>query len=259
AEQPAIARASALALLRDPSQPAAAHALAAGLRSEDPLLRLGALEASTRVDPFSRGVLVKPLLSDPLRALRIEAARALADLPPDALPAEERRRLERGLAEYRSAQLANAEHPSAHVNLALLALRRGDLAAARAAYETALRIGPWFVPAWVNLADLERQQGREAAAEDRLRQGLALAPESAELHHALGLSLVRQERLEESLAELGRAATLAPEQPRYAYVYAVGLHSAGRQGEALAVLAQARALHPGDPDLRAAEAAYQQE
>ena len=84
AAQPAIARATALALLRAPSEPDAARALAAGLRDPDPLLRLGALEASERVDPRSRSVLVKPLLRDPLLAVRSEAARVLARAPRSA-------------------------------------------------------------------------------------------------------------------------------------------------------------------------------
>jgi len=259
ARQPAIARATALTLLRAPSEPASAHALAAGLRDPDPLLRLGALLAASRVDPRSRMVLVKPLLGDPLRAVRIEAARVLGDIAPSALGADDGRRLARALAEYRAVQLANADRPSSHVNLALMALRRGDLAGARTSYEAALRVGPWFVPAYVNLADLDRHEGREKDAEARLRSGLAIAPESAELHHALGLTLVRAQRLDEALAALARAAELAPAEPRYAYVYAVGLHSAGRKPEALTVLAEARKLHPADPDLRDAETAFQQE
>jgi tetratricopeptide (TPR) repeat protein len=256
---PAIARATALSLLRAPSEPEAASALAAGLRHADPLLRLGALEASERVDPHSRRVLVKPLLRDPVRAVRSEAARLLADVPPAAWSDADRRTLEDSLAEYRAAQLAHAEQPASHVNLALLAARRGDLTSARAEYQTALRLGPWFLPAYVNLADLDRQEGREAEAEQLLRRGLAIAPDSADLHHALGLALVRGKRVDEALVELERAAELGPGQPRYAVVYAVGLHSAGRKQEALAVLAAARALHPGDADLREAESAFRLE
>ena len=257
--QPAIARATALALLRAPSETAAARALAAGLGHGDPLLRLGALEASERIDPHSRRVLVKPLLRDPLLAVRSEAARVLADVPPAAWSNAERHSFDRALAEYEVAQLVHADQPSAHVNLAVLATRRGDQAAARAAYETALRVGPWFVPAYVNLADLERHEGREAEAERLLRRGLTIAPDNAELHHALGLALVRVKRVDEALVELEIAARLAPAVPRYAYVYAVGLHSSGYEQKALAVLAAARARHPGDADLRNAELAFQQE
>jgi len=257
--QPAIARGTALALLRDPSQSAAASALAAGLRDADPLVRLGALELSERVDPRSRGVLVKPLLRDPLRAVRIEAARVLVDAPTEAWSPGDRRTFERALAEYRASQLAHADQPASHVNLATLAARRGDPASARASYETALRVGPWFVPAYVNLADLERHEGHEDEAEALLRRGLVRAPGSPDLHHALGLSLVRQQRIEAALVELEQAASLAPEQPRYAYVYAVALNSVGRNADALTVLAAARELHPGDEDLRDSESAFRQQ
>jgi hypothetical protein len=49
----------------------------------------------------------------------------LAGLPANQLSGEERERLERGVAEYRAAQLVNADQPWAHLNLVLVQARRG--------------------------------------------------------------------------------------------------------------------------------------
>ena len=143
----------------------------------------------------------------------------------------------------------NADRPEAHLNLGVLALALGDFELARSEYETALRLGPWFVPAYVNLADLDRQIERDDEAERVLRTGLAQLGDSAELSHALGLTLVRQGRTPAAISELARAAELAPEIPRYAYVHGIALHSAGETGRARATLVDAYRRHPGDPSL----------
>jgi tetratricopeptide (TPR) repeat protein len=169
----------------------------------------------------------------------------LASVPPALIPPADGIVLERGLEEYRRAEAVNVDRPDAHVNLGLLAFRRGDLAAARRAYTEALRIGPYFIPAYVNVADLDRLEGREADAERGLRQALGVDPDNAAVHHALGLALVRQGRSAEALEALGRAARGAPDTPRYAYVYAVGLHGVGRTDEALAILRANQDRHTG--------------
>lgn len=201
---PGIARATALSLMRSHPDP---DAIQAGLRDADPLVRLGAVMAAEAQAPES----LRSLLSDPVRAVRIEAGRALSAEP--------------ALSEYRAAQEANAERPEAQLNLGGLAARRGDLAGAESAYRMALRLDPAYIPALVNLADLFRMQGREMEGEEALRQALALDPGHAGAHHALGLLLVRTGRLDEAIPELERAADLAPGEGRYRYVLEVAIQS----------------------------------
>jgi tetratricopeptide (TPR) repeat protein len=244
---PAIVRATALRLL--PPQPQTADAVRRGLGDADPLVRVAAMEAAENLEPRLRLKLARQLLSDPVLAVRIQAARTMILIPAQLLDPSDRARLERPLAEYRAAQMENADRPEARLNLAVLAIALGEPELARAEYETALRLGPWFVPAYVNLADLHRQAQRDDEAERVLRTGLARAGDSAELFHALGLTLVRQGRAPAAMAELARAAELAPESPRYAYVYGIALHSAGEVERARGVLDDAYRRHPGDRSL----------
>jgi Flp pilus assembly protein TadD len=151
---------------------------------------------------------------------------------------------DRALDEFFQAQRAGAERPESHVNLGLVHVKRGELEAAHRAYESALRVGPWFVPAYANLADLLRMEERDAEGEKVLRAGLEAVPTSPALHHALGLLLVRQKRTDEALEELRRAGELAPADPQIAYVLAIGLHSTGETDEALAVLRRAHERSP---------------
>ncbi len=183
-----------------------------------------------------------------MRGVRIEAASALAG-EAHFLNAEQRKPFDAALAEYRAAQATNADRPESYANLGSIAVRLGERAAARRAYEDGLRSASWFAGLWVNLADLDREEGDEAQCERTLRRGLAAAADKAPLHQALGLCLARTQRLPEALPELQRAAELAPDDTRRAYVYGVALSSSGKSSEARDVLAKALAQRPADREL----------
>ena len=242
---PGIVRGTAVSLLPPHRGPDSLPALEAAVADADALVRLGAARAIEALPAPERVRIGVRLLWDPVRAVRVEAATAFADVPDAELESEARAAFDRALDEYRLAQRANAERPEAHVNLGIMNLKRGDSAAARRDYERALELAPWFVPAWVNLADLLRIEGHEEEAAAALARALAADPDNATVHHALGLLRVRQKRTREGLLELARAAELAPGMPDFAYAHAIGLHSAGRSAEALAVLRRANARNPG--------------
>jgi tetratricopeptide (TPR) repeat protein len=248
-ETPAIARATAVSLLRRHATVASIETIERALTDSDPLVRLGAVEAAGTLDLDSRLRMLVPVLDASLGAIRIEAARALADAPAERLTAEQRRALDRGLADYRRAEEINADRAEAQVNLGNLADRRGEHEAAEQAYERAVRLDPTFVPAYVNLADHYRARQQDDNGERVLRQGLARNPDAPALHHSLGLLLVREQRYADAVALLARAAELAPDAARYGYVYGVALHSTGHTDQALAVLARAHDRHPGDAEI----------
>ncbi|MGH7389193.1 MAG: hypothetical protein ACREM3_07000 [Candidatus Rokuibacteriota bacterium] len=238
-----------MSLLRRRSA-ASISALERATSDPEPLVRLAAAGAADALGLDVRLSLLGPLLDDPLRAVRIEAARALADAPAERLAPERRAALDRGLADYRRAQEINADRAEAQVNLGIVADRRRESNAAQRAYERAIALDATFVPAYVNLADHYRALDQDVRGEHVLRQGIARVPAAAAaLHHALGLLLVRRGRTAEALVALGRAAELAPSSARYAYVHGLALNSTGAGDRALAMLRAAHDRHPGDPDL----------
>ena len=111
AAAPAIARATALTLLGARSGGGARATVEAGLGDADPLVRAAAMGALEGAGPEIARSLGFRLLADPVLSVRLEAARVLAGLPANQLTGEERERLERGVAEYRAAQLVNADRP----------------------------------------------------------------------------------------------------------------------------------------------------
>jgi predicted CXXCH cytochrome family protein len=249
ATQPAIARATALAGLNANANSATLDLVTAGLRDANPLVRLGALDALAGAPAELRLRYAPPVLSDPVRVIRIEAASLLADVPLTSASAEQRAAFDRAATEYVEAQRYNADRADARTNLGSFEARRGDLVRAEQDFKAAIALDPLFVPAYINLADMYRAQRREADAERVLRDGLKRSPNSGPLHHALGLALVRAKRNAAALTELSKSAKLDPTSARFAYVYGVALHSAGRADEAIATLVKASAKHPADTDI----------
>jgi tetratricopeptide (TPR) repeat protein len=219
-------------------------------------VRAAAATALEDAEPARRVELLAPLLDDPVRAVRMEAARALAGVPADRMTVAERTALDRGLAEYVAAERFNADRPESHLNLGLLYAARRRPADAEAAFRAALEVDPRFVPAAVNLANLYRATGRDADGERVLREALARDPRSAPAHHALGLLLVRRKRMAEALPELEKAARLAPGSARYGYVYAVALDGTGQPRRAIETLERVLVRHPNDRDSLSALIAY---
>ena len=255
---PAFVRASSLALLTRFPDAEALRVVRDSLRDGDPLVRTSALSALSARDPRARLRLAAPLLSDPVRNVRMEAARVLASVPQDLWSPALLPERERALAEYRQAQFINADRAESHVNLGILHEELGDPEEAEKAYLAALRIAPASVAA-INLSDLYRIQRRDEQGEEILRRGLETAPQDGGVHHALGLLLARQGRHPESIDHLGRAAELVPEQSRYGYVFAVALQSAGQLDRALRVLETAHRSHSWDQDILVVLVLYNRE
>jgi predicted CXXCH cytochrome family protein len=255
ADMPAIVRASALDLLRgygDAGLPAATRALS----DPDPAVRRAAVAAMERARPGTRLAQVGPLLSDPLRAVRIEAARVLSSVPAIEFDPTMRAKFDAALAEFQTVHNATLDLPGSHLNLAVVAENQGQPAEAEQRYRTALRLDPDFTPARLNLARLYSTTGKPQEAERLLREGLARLPNQGDLHYSLGLLLAEQRRLAEAITALGDAARLLPDRPRAQYNYALALQQAGRRPEAEIALLKAQALAPSDRSIAYALAVF---
>ncbi|HYA21005.1 MAG TPA: tetratricopeptide repeat protein, partial [Burkholderiales bacterium] len=252
AGSPAIVRAAAATLAQSTLRPEFLPATERLLQDPDPEVRIAALGLLEQFDAAVRMRACVASLSDPIRGVRIEAARVLADVPDSQFPADQRTSRENATKEYLDSLELNSDWPVGNVNLGNLYQRQGQIEKAITTYERAVSLDPHLIGAYVNLADAYRQQKRDDAGEQVLRRGLSLLPRAADLHFALGLLLVRKGDKSIALNELAEAAKLAPDSARYSYVYAIGLNSAGKQSEALNVLKAADARHPYDLDVLSA-------
>lgn len=230
-----IVRATALSRLSTSTLAGAARVTLAASRSDAELLRHTSLANAPLLDDLRRVGLIQRLLTDPIRAVRIEAASAALDLT-----AEERTQLgedfDSALAEYTATLRLSAETAEAQTSLARLHSTMGDLAAAQSALERALEINHSFVPALINLADLYRVTGRDAQAEPFLMRATEISLPIPSADQAYALWLVRQGRSRDALVYLRRAHAQAPEDPQTAYLLAIGLNGVGDTIAALELL-----------------------
>ncbi len=96
----------------------------------------------------------------------------------------------------------------AHNKCALLALARGDRAAAGAAVAAALAADERCVPAIVNAGNLLLEGGDIAAAIVQFERAIGLDPDFPEAHHNLGVAYRRAGRRSDAVRELRRATGL---------------------------------------------------
>jgi Flp pilus assembly protein TadD len=254
-KQPGIIRATALDLLPQYGSPGTA-AMASALRDGDPLLRRTALRGLAWLGPEPRLKAVAPLLKDPIRAVRIEAARVLASVPRELFDQSQLSDFDKALAEFRQAQLAVANQPSAHLNLGVMYASTGRRALAEKSYLTALKKDPGFLPARFNLTNLYNSMGRNADAEGVLGEGIKRAPKEGELYYSLGLLLAEEQRYPEAATNLGKAAELMPTRARVHYNHGLALQNLGRRSRAEIALLKAYRLNGNDPSVLEAVAIF---
>ena len=100
-------------------------------------------------------------------------------------------RLDDAVRCYAAALALDAGLAAAHTNLGHIACARGDVPAARAAFETALALDPDQPEARFNLANLILEAGDLELAVAELRRVLQVAPDFADAHYNLAVALER--------------------------------------------------------------------
>lgn len=249
---PAIVRASVIVQAPRHGDTVLIERLANQAGSADPLIRWAVARSLQAAPASMTAKYAPPMLEDPVKAVRIAAANALAPVAMELLPVHAQSILHSVLEESIAAELVNNERAEAHTNIGnlLRKLRRTDQS--EEAYRTALGLNPFFVPAYVNLADLYKQQGREAGTESLLRDAIALLPGQPTLNYSLGLSLVRQGRTPEAREELRLAAASQDAEPHMALAYALILDARGETDAAIEYLNGSLERFGDDPGLLAA-------
>ncbi|MBI3884552.1 MAG: ammonia-forming cytochrome c nitrite reductase subunit c552 [Opitutae bacterium] len=221
------------------------------------------------------GAALTPLLQDPARLVRLDAAWALA--PTLAAGSPERRELEAYLAlsldqpagRLRAGQdlanrgdLAGAEKEIAQAaawdpqspvildahGLVLAGLGRPAEAAEK--FSRAAGLAPADAPVALRAALALAEAGQWDAAEKMFRLAVARDPRFDRAWYNLGLLLAQRERLADAAEALRRAEAAAPAVADYPYALATVLLRAGDPGGARAAAQRALTLAPGHPGAR---------
>jgi predicted CXXCH cytochrome family protein len=225
-----INRATALEMLAYTTQSISAEKLAPYLTHQEDLLRLSATKASVLLDPQERVNYVKPLLSDKLKSIRIEAARSLI---PSNISQKNQPMFTRAFNELLTSNEVNSWRGEGRANQGLLAMEINDAMLAEKKFKDTIKIEPYFDAGYLNLAGLYRSQQRPMLVQSVLTQGLKKAPLSGDLNYEFGLHLVRQKELNKAVSYFQKAVTLTPANARFAYTWMLAMDGLGETKQAL--------------------------
>ncbi|VAW19326.1 probable deca-heme c-type cytochrome [hydrothermal vent metagenome] len=239
---PVITRATALSLIPNVADATLISEARLALPDKEPLIRIGAARAMVLLAPAERLRVLKPLLDDKVKAVRVEAARQLLD-------SRDARVFKRAFDELNEADIQAAWRGEGRLNMAINYEFTGRVDAAEREYRKTLDIDPAFAPAVINLSELLRRRGQDQEASRILQEAVKGSNVDPSLFHAYGLSLIRNGQRTEALSMLKRAIDVAPDNPRYVYVYLVALNSMGKKDAAYRGLKAALLRHRYDATL----------
>lgn len=176
ASLPGIVRASALDLLLPAATPALAGDAAAFIRDPDPLVRAAAVTLQQQAPPAERLQRIGPALSDPVRAVRLAAARLVATARIARLPDTVSRAAAGATGEWRQSLANKADFPEIHMVLGGTALVMRNAQAALAAFEEVTRLDPQLVDAWIMQVRIRLAVRDMAGAQRALQKALLANP-----------------------------------------------------------------------------------
>ncbi len=119
-------------------------------------------------------------------------------------------------------------------------------AAARQAFEDALKLSPDYIPALEQLVNLDLAENQYSRAMERVRKQLAKSPEVAETHLLLAEIYEKQRNTNQAQAELTKAIELKPDFRAASLLLARLYIDSGRQQQALEGLNRILAKNPKD-------------
>ena len=128
-----------------------------------------------------------------------------------------------------------------------LALRDGDLPAARAALTRAVELDPLGPGALIALGDLDLRQGDLAAAELHYRRALVVRPYASRGFKLLAIADSKAGQRGKAFALAEEAARRWPDDFEAQLLHALFLGEAGKRPQAAAAFEAARRLRPTDP------------
>lgn len=191
------------------------------LQDADPIIRHAGLSSFEKLSLDERKTYIAPLLSDPILAIRIEAARLLAGVPLSSLSNADQIALKNATHNLITSNTLSLDMPGANLNLAVLNENTGNTQVAEAYYLNALHIDPAFTPARLNLATLYNQTRQNENAIKTLQAGIHETPTQGELYYALGLIYAEINEFTQASNALRQASALMPKNTRIRYNYAL--------------------------------------
>ncbi|MGL6193660.1 MAG: tetratricopeptide repeat protein [Thermoguttaceae bacterium] len=261
-----ITRASAVALLARFDTPEARDAAKHALTDSSGLVRVAALANFESASDKERLENVTPLLADPLRAVRTEAARILTPVPKKFFTQSQYDSWKKSVTEYLDSMKAVDDTAAAHLNLAMFryyqameqllheyetsgsqitpeAFRKATEPVVTT-YKISIYLDPLFLPSRINLAMLYNERQEQDLAEKEFRTVLEIDPKLGEIHYSLALLLAEMNRYAETVEHFEKAVEFQPDNARIRYNFGLALMKLDKNEEAEKQLSKSLQLDP---------------
>ena len=214
---PVIVRATALELLANYQDTTAFKTIQKSLDDPESMIRFSAVRIYTTPDANTYISDLTPLLKDPTKAVRMEAALKFTYLPANMIPEAHKAAYSNALEEFKNQNLHMADFPGGRGNLGLMHYNLGQFAEAEKHYKRAIEIDNQFTPAYVNLALTYNQQGKNSAAEKVYKYLIDLEPNMTGIYYSLGLLQVELQKYNDAIENLTIASKKEPDNSRINY------------------------------------------
>ncbi|MEN8225895.1 MAG: tetratricopeptide repeat protein [Bacteroidota bacterium] len=245
---PVIVRATAIYELEKYEDADGRQAIIRSLSDPESIIRHQAVQSYFPANQDAMLSLLAPLLNDPVKAVRMQAAFRLSSIPVASMDSSLLREFYESLAEYRKAMEYTGEFAASRHNLGVTYQNLGMFEKAEENFLAAIRIDDEFYPSMANLTLTYNQQGRNDDAEAMLRHMIEDFPQYPDAHYSLGLLLAEKGKYEESLESLILAAELMPDHPRIWYNLAMLHQYFGNDDKFIESLDNALSLDPHNLD-----------
>ena len=212
------------------------------------LIRLAATRNYFDQDAISFVEKLSPALSDPLLAIRIEAAQQFMSIDyiepaPAYLSA-----FAVAEKEYLSFQKRTAYFASSRYNLGVYYTKQNKVKEAINEFKTALRIDNQYFPAMINLAILYSKTGDNEKAEQWLGITLKADPENRDALRYMGLLKAEQNKLKEAIFYLEKAVAADAGNARLYYNLGIIYQQSNEWEKAEKAFVSALQLYPDNYD-----------
>ena len=245
---PVIVRSTALSLLAAYPAEETREAFELALMDDEALIRRTAVDHLRVPDHTRQTTLLSSMLYDPVKAVHMEAARRMTEIPDPPLDSNQKKVFRISLDEYQKSMEYSADFAFGRYNLANLyaALKQPQKAVEN--YRAAIKIDNLFYAAKVNLAMLYNQMGQNNEALTLLREVATAHPEVYEAQYSLGLLLAEEKKYAEAAKHLDLAAGGMPGRARIHYNLGLLRQHLKQDSDAEASLLKAQELAPDNLD-----------
>lgn len=228
---------------------AAREALLRSLKNSSPLVRasaalsLGPLVQADPSDPTRKKL--EPLLEDPIRLVRVNAAWALrGNIPAHSRAAKE-------VAMY---LIHNSDQPTGALQQGAYYLAQGNTSKALEYFQKSVNWDPNSAPLRHELAVAWSMKGDLRKSIQELEKAAELDPAEAEYPFKLALAWNELNDLNQAIQSLEKAVELDPRHPRAWYNLGLAYNSAGDPEDGIKALIRAESVNPLDPSIPYARA-----